>query len=117
MIKGETLESVELYSLAAYGLTKGVFNVFVREPLVRSCQNKSTNAAWGWAALAGGVVAWDMFAPETLSEGVDRALEHNKPLTYAAVGTTALHLLNMLPESIDPIHQFGKRARSLVQHK
>lgn len=43
---------------------------------------------------------------ETLSEGVDRALEHES-LRYAAIagiGITALHLLNVIPEKYDPFH-------------
>jgi hypothetical protein len=59
----------------------------------------------GWALLGAGVVAWDIFAPETLSSAVDRALEH-KTMRYVAIGGVALvgaHLLNIFPEEHDPI--------------
>lgn len=57
-----------------------------------------------WAAIGVGVVTYDILCPpgHTLSEGVDRALERNKILTTVAVGTTALHLLNVLPPKYDP---------------
>lgn len=43
---------------------------------------------------------------ETLSEGVDKLLEHDT-LRYAAIagiGITAAHLLNLIPEKYDPFH-------------
>lgn len=56
-----------------------------------------------WLALAGGVVAWDFFAPdeETLSEGVDRYLERHPWLTRAVIMTVARHLVNEL--GLDPL--------------
>jgi hypothetical protein len=62
----------------------------------------------GWLGLAAGVIAFEVACPqgETLSEGVDRALEH-PTLRYAAIGAvalTAVHLLNVLPERRDPFH-------------
>lgn len=51
----------------------------------------------------------ELLAPpgETLSETMDDWLEshHGKALCYMAVGVTAAHLINMLPERYDPIHQ------------
>lgn len=59
-----------------------------------------------WIGLGLGVAAYDVFAPkgETLSEGVDRALEHERYryLALGGVAITALHLLNVLPEQYDP---------------
>lgn len=65
------------------------------------------NANKAWAALGAGVVAYELVCPvgETLSEGVDRALESHKWLTIAAIGVTALHLANALPPQVDPYHQ------------
>jgi len=61
----------------------------------------------GWACIGAFVVAWDVYAPETLSGAVDRALEH--PVgKYAAIGgvaVTGAHLLNLLPEQVDPFVQ------------
>lgn len=62
----------------------------------------------GWAALAAGVLAYEVAAPqgELLSEGVDKALEHDRYryLALGAIGITAAHLANMIPERIDPFH-------------
>lgn len=60
-----------------------------------------------WAGLAAGVVAYEIACPngELMSEGVDRALEKHPVLTMLAIGATALHLANLLPEQIDPFHQ------------
>lgn len=60
-----------------------------------------------WAALGIGVIGYDLLCPpgETLSEGVDRALETRKVLTMAAIGVTALHLANVLHPSVDPFTQ------------
>ena len=62
-----------------------------------------------WAGLAAGVVAYEIACPkgELMSEGVDRALENHRALTTLAIGTVALHLLNVLPERYDPIHRLA----------
>lgn len=62
----------------------------------------------GWIGLGLGIAAFELACPagETLSEGVDRALEH-PTLRYAAVagiGITAAHLLNLIPQEYDPFH-------------
>jgi hypothetical protein len=113
----ETQENLVAHLLAGGGMVRAIPDL-VMSPKIESMhtENAHNSAAIGWAALAAGVFAWDMLAPRTLSEGVDDALERNKTLTYAAVGTVAAHLLNLLPESVDPIHQFGKRARSRLHH-
>lgn len=63
----------------------------------------------GWLALGAGVLAYEILCPEgeLLSEGVDRALERHPTLTRLAIGATALHLLNMLPEQYDPFHRLS----------
>lgn len=57
-----------------------------------------------WTALAGVVTALEIVAPEgeLLSEGVDRGLERHPLLVRAAIVITAAHLLNLLPERVDP---------------
>lgn len=66
-----------------------------------------------WLVLGAFVAAYDMLAPEgeTLSEGVDRALERHPLLTTAAIGATALHLLNVLRPERDPIHLLAETVR------
>lgn len=60
-----------------------------------------------WLAIALGVTVYEAAAPkgELLSEGVDRALEAHPFLTHAAIGVTALHLLNILPPKLDPFNR------------
>lgn len=59
-----------------------------------------------WIGLGAGVAAYDILAPkgETLSEAVDGALEHPtfRYFAIAGIGITACHLLNLLPEKVDP---------------
>lgn len=66
-------------------------------------------ATLAWGALAAGVTAYEIFCPkgETLSEGVDRALEHpvGRYLAMFAIAVTSAHLANVLPERIDPYHR------------
>ena len=64
-------------------------------------------ASKAWAALGIGVAAYDVLSPkgETLSEGIDSALESRyRALVIGSVALTACHLLNVLPEKIDPFH-------------
>jgi len=60
----------------------------------------------GWLAVGTLVTAYELACPngELLSEGVDRALEKHPFLVTTAIGYTALHLLNMLPEQFDLFH-------------
>ncbi len=68
-----------------------------------------------WGILGAGVLAYEYFCPsgETLSEGLDDIAEHpvRKYFLQAAIGVTALHLTNLLPDKVDPIHQVGKLIR------
>lgn len=81
-------------------------------------KNESHIGTKGWMILGAFVVAWDIFAPETLSGAVDRALEH--PVgKYAAIGGVAItgaHLLNLLPEPIDPFVQSFKFLDRVREH-
>lgn len=63
-----------------------------------------------WLALGIGIITYEIHAPEgqLMSEAVDRALERSavsKAITLAAIGCTALHLANLLPERIDIFKQ------------
>ena len=65
-------------------------------------------AGRNWLITGAVITGLEIACPkgETLSEGVDRALEHDK-FRYAAavgIGITALHLLNVIPEKYDPFH-------------
>lgn len=66
-------------------------------------------SAKAWIGVGVGVAAYDALCPkgETLSEGVDKALERGRFTRYAALGGIAIvaaHLANLLPEKYDPIH-------------
>lgn len=65
----------------------------------------------GWVALAAGVAAFDYYMPETLSHAVDRALERPRAryMAIGAVAVTAAHLLNLLPEQLDPFNRLPSR--------
>ena len=71
----------------------------------------------GWLALGVAVTAYDVLAKETLSNGFRRGLENDNPLVkagvYAGLGITALHLLDITPERIDPIDNFANRLGNL----
>lgn len=93
------LEKTETYGLAALGAAEGIWTYYVKPELT---------AKRAWVAMGLGILAYEMTCPqgELLSEGVDRALEKHPVLTASAIGVTALHLMNALPESIDPYSRF-----------
>lgn len=64
-----------------------------------------------WLALAGGVLAWDVFGVETLSSACDRYHQHRPWVTRLAVAVVALHLLDWLPRRIDPLGLIGAARR------
>lgn len=75
----------------------------------------------GWGLLAGGIVAFDVLSPETLSSAFDRALEHpvGKYIAIGAVAIVGAHLLNVfehfdVPDPIKETSDFigGLYARS-----
>lgn len=59
-----------------------------------------------WLVLAGGVVAYDLAAApgETLSEGVDRYLLSHRWLTRGIAFMVTLHVCNLWPVKLDPLH-------------
>ena len=61
-----------------------------------------------WLALAAGVTVYEVMCDdgETLSEYLDPLYEHpvKRAFVIGVIGTTALHLMNMLPERVDPFH-------------
>lgn len=65
----------------------------------------AVDAKHGWALLATLVVAWDVLAPETLSDGFARAHPNVK---FVASAIVLGHLFDIIPEWADPIHGIGK---------
>lgn len=63
-------------------------------------------AEQAWLALGVIIVGYEILAADgqLLSEAVDRALEKHPVLVRAAVLLLAGHLINALPNKVDPIH-------------
>ena len=81
----------------------------MRERLENTGEGQPTlSARRAWGALALSVVVYEIACPkgETLSEGIDRLMEtrKGKALAIGAVGLTASHLINAIPEKFDPFH-------------
>lgn len=91
----------EAYVLGAIGALEGVW---------KYCIQPELTAGRAWATIGLGVLAYELVTPpgELLSEGVDRAIAKYPILTRAAVGYTALHLMNLLPEPVDLFHHVTK---------
>lgn len=98
-------ETAEAYGLGAIGAVKGVYEVFIKPEIT---------AKRGWLAVGAVVLGHELLCADghTLSEGVDKALEKHPVATTLAVGTVALHLLNVLPERLDPIHRLASYGKS-----
>jgi hypothetical protein len=73
---------------------------------------------WGWLAIGAFVVAWDTLSPDSLTGAFRRGI-HNpnlRPYIVAGLGITTLHLLDALPEQVDPFYIVQGAAESLVEH-
>ena len=72
----------------------------------------------GWAIVGATILAVEILSPQTLSTASDRLLngDYGKVTRRLWQGGSAvlfLHTMNLLPEKLDPIQQFGNR---LVSH-
>lgn len=67
----------------------------------------------GWALLGTGILAWDLVAPETLSDAFGRAGATRSGLVVTIVGWAVLtaHLFDLLPSRLDPLHLLCEAAR------
>lgn len=70
-----------------------------------------------WIALGGIVITYEMMAPDgqLLSHAFDRWMIKHPAITVSAVAFTALHLVNVLPEAIDPYSGFGHPLLSAIK--
>lgn len=82
---------------------------------------KRSTGEKAWAALGLVIVVYEIVAPpnELLSEVVDRFLIKHPVVTRIVVAGIALHLLNMIPDRFDPLHQTaiivrGERTRDTL---
>lgn len=95
------MEKNEYLPLAALGAAQGAWKYYVRPEIT---------ARRAWLGLGALILAYELAAPEgeLLSESVDRGLQSHKMLVVGSVCLTAAHLLNVLPNKIDPFHQIIK---------
>jgi len=93
-------EDYKVLPLAVVGAVAGGFKYYLRPEMT---------AKRGWIAVGAVVAAHEVLceAGETLSEGVDKALESHPVATSLAIGYTALHLLNKLPAKLDIFNQLA----------
>ena len=77
---------------------------------------RHVTAERAWCALATLVAGYEFAAPEgqLLSQAVDRWLQRHPVATYAAVAVTAAHLVNLIPERVDPYRHVGRAAHRLL---
>lgn len=89
-------ENTEAWLLGSAGAAKGLWE-----------EIKPDTAGKAWAWIGALVTAYELSCPdgELLSEGVDRAIEKHPLAVPLAIGYTAAHLCNLLPEKIDLFHQ------------
>lgn len=73
----------------------------------------AVTAERAWAVLVAAIIVYELAAPrgQLLSEAVDRWLEKRPWPTRLAVIVTAAHLLNVLPDRVDPFTGVGHLSR------
>ena len=66
-----------------------------------------------WSALGALIMLYELVAPpdQLLSEAVDRALLTHPLITRLGIAIVALHLVNAIPERLDPVHQLAIQMR------
>jgi hypothetical protein len=58
-----------------------------------------------------GVVAWDVFGPETLSQATARYKLSRPALTGGVIFYVAAHLMEFIPQRVDVLSVLGKNFR------
>ena len=59
-----------------------------------------------WLTLATGILVFDLAAPETMSEAMDRYRKRQPVVSRLALTIFWLHLMRLLPGWCDPLHGF-----------
>jgi len=87
------------YALASAGFVQGVWKYYKPELMT--------------AGLVASALVYDLRCPPggTISEVTDKLIEKHPVATRIAIGATALHLANLLPQRVDIIHQAFKRIK------
>lgn len=71
-------------------------------------------STYAWTGILASVTAYELTCPqgETLSERLDPLLEsRSRYLVIGGIAVTAAHLMNLIPERIDPFEQGLSRVR------
>lgn len=68
------------------------------------------HAGHGWQMLIAGILAWEVWCEEgeLLSQGFDRLLKRHPVWPRIVVVLVAAHLINWLPERVDPLTAASK---------
>lgn len=81
-------------------------------------KNDTRMGTVGWGLLAAGVVAWDIYASETLTHAARRGLADRRarPIIMGAVALTSLHLLDRMPtNAVDPFVVAEKLSKAALE--
>lgn len=68
-------------------------------------RNETHDGNWGWAGVAAGVLVFDLLSEESMSHAFSR---YPKPVAIGALALVGAHLLDVIPEHLDPIDNFFK---------
>lgn len=104
----------KLLPLATYGIAKGIMEVYVA-PTLQEVNQKLRPSEKAWLILLGSVALYDCLSVEheTLSERYTEFVDDHPVMAWGAVAITAGHLLNIIPEKYDPIHNLAKIAGAI----
>lgn len=91
-------EELEAWGLASIGFAQGVYKEFIKPEMT---------AERAIGALGVGISLYELVCPpnEMISHGFDRMIDKHPVATRVAIGYTALHLANLLPEKLDLFSQ------------
>lgn len=80
-------------------------------------RHEKQNGLRKWALLGLGIIALEAAKGETLSNCFARGMENprTRPLVLLGMGATVLHLLDALPEVLDPFDYLGKTEELLTK--
>lgn len=77
-------------------------------------------STYAWTGILAGVSLYELTCPqgETLSERLDPLLEGRaKYLVLGGIAVTAAHLINLIPERVDPFEQGLSRIRQSYKRR
>lgn len=66
-----------------------------------------------WLTLGVGIVAWEIFGSELLSQAYDRYVDSHPILARLLPIILTAHVINAIPSKYDPVHQGGNLVAAL----